>query len=269
MFATPRIRGMIAPALAVIALLFALPGCEEDTKPKITRLEATPECDEMKTVTRVNLDPSDSSIVSIDTLGVWMEVRFFARAASGNALSEPTGANSPLEWTWDFGDGGSAKNIVGPVHRYTQAGEYVVTLSVKDDDGDEDRETLLISVGEAYTDLDILDIDIMPASELRFAVEPGSVATDLTQVWGDQQRLDSMDMIFNGELVSTCRISGLFEQYLWEWSVTNTATTDTMEIIDRQPAVVEYAPQHLELDGRLHVAVDGLDRERRLVHRFT
>jgi PKD repeat protein len=253
---------MIAPALAVIALLFALPGCEEDTKPKITRLEATPECDEMKTVTRVNLDPIDSSIVSIDTLGVWMEVTFFARAASGNELSEPTGANSPLEWTWNFGDGSTAKNVVGPTHRYTQAGEYTVRLSVKDDDGDEDTASMLIRVGEAYTDLDILNIDIHPAAELRFSVVPGSVATDLSQIWGNQVGLDDMDMIYEGELQTICSISGLFEQYLWDWSITNTATTDTTTIVDRNPVMITYRPRHLELDGRLHVleTVTGIER---------
>jgi PKD repeat protein len=262
-----RIRGLIAPAIAGVALLLALPGCDEDTKPRITRLTATPACDEIKTVTRVNLDPSDSSVVSIDTLGTWMEVRFFARASGGNELSEPTGANSPLKWQWDFGDGNSASDVVGPTHRYLSPPQdgsqfYTVTLTVEDDDGDKDSRTMEVFVGEAYSDLDILDISFEPQPELIFTSIPGSVAVDLSNAWGDQFALDEMDMRFDGELQTICRISGLFEQYLWEWTIVEPAQLDTTVLLDIEPARLEFAPQYLDLESRLRVleTVTGIER---------
>jgi PKD repeat protein len=263
MFASPRIRGMIAPALAVAALLFALPGCEEDTKPYIALFSGAPQCDVIKLQTRVNLDPVDSSIVSIDTLGTWMEVVFAARATSGNEFSDPTGANSPLEWTWTFGDGATAKNVVGPTHRYTEPGIYTVNLTVKDDDGDSDSESMTISVGDVYSDLDILELDVVPEPELVFTTVPGSVATDLTQAWGTQQGLDRMAMGFNGELRTICTISGLFEQYLWEWMVIEPATADTILVVDQDPAVLRYdPPRYIDLDTQLRVteSVTGVQR---------
>ena len=262
MFASSRIRGLIGPALAVVALALALPGCEEDSKPKITKFSATPQCDVLKTVTKVNLDPVDSSIVSIDTLGVWMEVRFFARASSGNELSDPTGANSPLEWRWNFGDGASTSNDVGPVHRYTASGQYTVTLSVKDDDGDEDTASLEVLVGEAYTDLDILHIDIEPKPELIFTVVAGSVATDLSQTWGEQILMDGMDMIFDGELQSSCAISGLFQQYMWQWTIVNPAVPDTTRFIDTDPAKLRFPASFMRLSAELSVTetVTGINR---------
>jgi hypothetical protein len=266
MFAKSRIRSLVAPALVLAALALALPGCEEDLKPKITKLTATPQCDVVKTVTQVNIDPNDSSIVTIDTLGTWMEVRFFARASSGNELGDPTGANSPLEWRWDFGDGQSASNVVGPVHRYYGPSDdplgYLVTLSVKDDDGDEDTASLRVLVGEAYTDLDILSVGIDPIPELTFRAVPGSVAMDLTQTWGTQLRVDRMEMVFDGMLQSSCSVSGLFEQYLWEWTIVEPATADTTRLVDRDPAQIRYSPSYRQLEALLEVteAVTGIYR---------
>lgn len=265
MFASSRIRALTVPALVLGALTLALPGCEEDTKPKITKFTATPQCDVIKTVTKVNIDPADSSIVSIDTLGTWMEVKFFARAASGNELGDPTGANSPLEWKWTFGDGGTASNEVGPIHRYTQPSGpdgYLVTLSVKDDDGDEDTASLRVLVGEAYTDLDILSVDVDPIPTLTFKSLAGSVATNLSQTWGDQYGVDKMPMKFDGTLVSSCTISGLFEQYLWNWVLIEAAANDTTRIVDLDPAGKTYNPSYRQIAASLDVteAVTGINR---------
>ncbi|RKZ18484.1 hypothetical protein DRQ53_00155 [bacterium] len=261
MSAKSRIRGLIIPTLALLATLLALPGCEEDSKPKITKFTATPQCDVVKTVTEVIFDPSDSSIVAIDTLGTWLDVSFFARATSGNELADPTGANSPLEWSWNFGDGKTASNTVGPIHQYDVAGEYEVTLTVKDDDGDTDSASLTLLVGAAYTDLDILHIDIEPASMLTFKAIPGSTATDESQIWGGQLELNEMEVVFDGNLVSSCSISGLFEQYLWEWTLMP-AGLPPVELVDVDPAKVDYTPHVREfaIDLSVTESVTGINR---------
>jgi PKD repeat protein len=262
-----RIRGLIAPAIAGAALLLALPGCEQDTKPRITRLTATPSCDEITYHTEVKIDPEDGSVVSIDTLtfdrngqtySKWLEVRFFGRASGGNELSDPTGANSPLKWTWEFGDGESVTDVVGPTHKYVEpppdgSDSYTVTLTVEDDDGDKHTRTLDVFVGEAYDDLDILDISFDPDPTLQFKAVPGSVAVDLSYAWGEQLALDRMDMRFDGELRTICRVSGLFETYLWRWTIVQPATLDTTVILNLDPVEVPFAPQPLILEAQLNV----------------
>jgi len=255
MFASSRIRGLIGPALAVVVLALALPGCEEDLKPKITKFSATPRCDVLKTMAKA---PGDTTLVNV------MEVRFFARAAGGNEFSDPTGANSPLKWHWNFGDGTTAENVVGPIHRYTKSriDPYKVVLTVEDNDGDKDIATLDILVGEAYSELDILHIDIEPKPELLFAAVPGSVATDLSQTWGEQIRLSRMDMSFDGVLLTSCSISGLFEQYLWELMIVDAAVQDTTRLIDVEPASLKFVPSFLRLGAELSVTetVTGINR---------
>jgi len=50
-----------------------------------------------------------------------------------------------LNWTWDFGDG-TVSYDQHPMHRYSNVGEYLVTLSVADDQGRFDSITKLISI---------------------------------------------------------------------------------------------------------------------------
>ena len=45
------------------------------------------------------------------------------------------GGNTPLLYSWQFGDGTEA-NVATPTHRYSMDGDYIVTLTVMDDDGD-------------------------------------------------------------------------------------------------------------------------------------
>lgn len=45
------------------------------------------------------------------------------------------GGNVPLSYQWQFGDG-SESYVATPTHRYSSGGEYMVTLTVMDEDGD-------------------------------------------------------------------------------------------------------------------------------------
>ncbi|WP_456320708.1 PKD domain-containing protein, partial [Palaeococcus sp. (in: euryarchaeotes)] len=58
-----------------------------------------------------------------------------------------------VSWSWDFGDG-STSSEAEPVHVYTSAGNYTVTLTVRDNKGGKDvrRFTLMVSKPmETYT----------------------------------------------------------------------------------------------------------------------
>lgn len=49
--------------------------------------------------------------------------------------------NSPVSWSWDFGDGQNS-TTKNPAHNYTQPGDYSVSLTVKDNLGQSDTKVM-------------------------------------------------------------------------------------------------------------------------------
>jgi hypothetical protein len=105
-------------------VLTLLVGCSDDTnlKPLITRIEASIEC---------SPPPVD--------------IQFVAYVTGGDPLADPTGANALLNLDWDFQDGESGSGSI-VTHRFTLPGLYNVVATVTDDDGDTDRDSILIEV---------------------------------------------------------------------------------------------------------------------------
>ncbi|MBP1912167.1 PKD domain-containing protein [Thermococcus stetteri] len=52
---------------------------------------------------------------------------------------------SVVGWSWDFGDG-STSNEAEPVHTFAKAGNYTVTITVRDNSGGEDMKEVTITV---------------------------------------------------------------------------------------------------------------------------
>ena len=88
-----------------------------------------------------------------------------------------TGPGLITEWEWDFGDGGTSDQP-NPVHEYTMAGMYDVTLIVTDANGtDEEVKTEYITVTEPIPDIDLTIaglVNCVPGSAV-FAWEPNTV----------------------------------------------------------------------------------------------
>ena len=85
---------------------------------------------------------------------------FSANPSSGNAPLSVQFTDSSQDstgWNWDFGDGDNsiAKN---PEHTYTKTGNYVVNLTVNNENGT-DSKTLEITVDEAPIEEKILPVD--------------------------------------------------------------------------------------------------------------
>ena len=234
-----RRRGAtFARTLLLCALTVTVAGCEEDTKPYITKLSANPLC---------------GTLVMAPDSTLGLTVEFFGRASSGNRFDDPTGANSALEWSWDFnGDGRiDAQNVVQPSYRYTRAGDYRASLVVMDDDGDQDIRTLLVQIRDDSVDLDIVDFSADVTEALRFGITP-SVNTALDEdgserpirgvvpesfppvadpsrdlplderfVLAQQARFVGWRATFDGSLVPTCEITDVFSQYDWTWGFDN------------------------------------------------
>ena len=71
--------------------------------------------------------------------------------------SDSTDDTSISSFTWNFKDGSLASEA-NPKHTYTVAGEYEVLLTVKDENGLSDKETIIISVTESKNEAPIAKI---------------------------------------------------------------------------------------------------------------
>jgi subtilisin family serine protease/subtilisin-like proprotein convertase family protein len=83
-------------------------------------------------------------------------------------------------WHWDFGDG-TTSDVRQPSHVYAAAGEYEVTLTVTDDDGNTDAETRSVTATRPPPELAIERITRNRA-KLEFAVDLTWSGADGTQV---------------------------------------------------------------------------------------
>ncbi len=89
----------------------------------------------------------------IKTVAVQMEpVAMFSadetclhQATRFNDLSLPN-STAIIEWDWDFGDGSAHSDLQNPVHLYSTAGQYQVTLTVKNDHLCSHDTTITVSV---------------------------------------------------------------------------------------------------------------------------
>jgi PKD repeat protein len=108
--------------LAVLTVI-AISGCsEDDPKPEITRLTASQTC----------------GVVP-------MRVDFRADASGGTPMADPTGGNNWLRMTWDFGDGTVISDGTSiAYHQYEEPGQYTVTITAEDDNGDKASRSLEI-----------------------------------------------------------------------------------------------------------------------------
>ena len=107
-------------------------GSSQDYYPLILTTERYPDFDSRFPV--ANFFYSMLPPESPSTTQVIIQFNDFSNDRDGNLIS----------WSWDFGDG-NISNQQNPVHSYNKEGQYIVTLSVIDNDGFIDNETKTIS----------------------------------------------------------------------------------------------------------------------------
>ena len=110
----------ILPVCLLLVLLAA--GCNDETAPLFTRLVINPQC----------------GVVPL-------EIEGYATVSGGNETGDPTGGNNNLEMTWDFDDGTTGTTSIA-YHLYDEPGEYTVTVTAKDPDGQTTEISLPITV---------------------------------------------------------------------------------------------------------------------------
>lgn len=70
-------------------------------------------------------------------------------------------------WDWDFGDGEPNSTLQNPVHTYAVNGDYDVTLTVTDDDGDTGQITKSVSA---------TDVNTIPVADFTYSIN-GTIVT--------------------------------------------------------------------------------------------
>lgn len=93
---------------------------------------------------------------------------------SGSYDSDAT--NVIASYSWDFGDGATGSGMVAK-HAYVSAGEYVVTLTVVDDEGESNTSSTMVTISAAA----VLDLDPV-ALKVTKSVSVGKVVEIELQV---------------------------------------------------------------------------------------
>ncbi|MGC9308071.1 MAG: PKD domain-containing protein, partial [Thermoplasmatota archaeon] len=87
-------------------------------------------------ITIYNVPPVPDFVYNINSLYI---------GVANNGSYDPDG--DIVNWTWRFGDGTVKYGNTTKTHQYSQAGSYMVSLTVTDDDGDSNTTSKRISVG--------------------------------------------------------------------------------------------------------------------------
>lgn len=164
---------LLLPALMIITLVAT--GCKDESKPIFTRVRVTPEC----------------GVVPL-------QVETFGAVSGGNETGDPMGANNLLEMSWSFGDGGTGTSSIA-YHRYDAPGEYSITVTAKDQDGNTVSsavpvtvlaDSLVIAASSNFPDGNVTTGEV-----IQFAVEALACDIDYPTKPGD-----AVKMVFRWEM---------------------------------------------------------------------
>lgn len=158
--------------LLVMALLLlaVATGCNDTSKPAFTRLRVTPPC----------------GVIPMDIEG-------YAVLSGGDETGDPMGGNNSLAIDWNFGDGGTGSTTIA-YHRYTTPGEYRVTVTGRDPEGNTTStfidvtafaDSLVMQAGSNFP-----DGNVTTADTVRFDIALSSCDIDYPAVLGDSVKME-------------------------------------------------------------------------------
>ena len=103
-------------------------------------------------------------------------------------VSDPAGANDPLSYTWDFGDGSAGGTNQSVSHVYADNGTFTVTVTVSDGDSGITNQTTAVTVNNVAPTITNLSGDTSGNEGESFnfsaaATDPAAANDPLTYTW--------------------------------------------------------------------------------------
>jgi len=144
----------------------------------------------LKVTDNEGLDDTDSTTVTIQNVAPTVDAGPDQMVNEGDTVSfsgfyaDPgTGDTHTIEW--DFGEGSTTSGTLTPTHVYGDNGDYLVTLTVTDDDGGVGTDTLTITVNNVAPSIapfgPFTADEGTPVTLTATSTDPGS--DDLTFTW--------------------------------------------------------------------------------------
>jgi PKD repeat protein len=206
------------------------------------------------TVTNVPPTPEAGSDVSV------IEDEYADFNASGSTDTPSDIFN--LTFKWDFGDGTITgwNSTPGASHNYTTDGQYTVTLTVGDDDGSEQTDTLTVTVNNQAPEADAGD-DKLVAEDVEVSLEGfgNDTISDVLNLlfkwdFGDGSSQTSWN--FDGSAAHTYEQMG---DYTVTLSVNDgdVTTTDTANVTVYNPVPESYVMENKSVDEDTPLAFTG------------
>lgn len=124
-----------------------------------------------------------------------------AQALTVSFTDSSSDANNDItQWSWDFGDGATSTDA-NPVHAYAQAGNYEVTLTVTDSEGNTGTSMQTVVVSDVEIELSLVRANKTRLNTMR-------VELSWPQV-GEQ----ALNVYRNGELLGTTADTGRYRDF--------------------------------------------------------
>ena len=100
--------------------------------------------------------------------------------------------NDIVSHAWDFGDGTTSAEV-NPIHAYTAAGTYTVSLTTTDEEGLSDTVTQQVQVSDANINLEVKRANLSRTGFLRVELIIEGAAAGLVDVYRNGVLLDSVE----------------------------------------------------------------------------
>lgn len=151
---------------------------------------------------------SDNAGIDTGTLNSWTlnltglgeaspqpPVAGFSFAASGLAVTFTDESRDPnddiVSWAWDFGDG-SISTDASPIHEFAASGEYSVSLTVTDSEGNSHTTTQSVAVSTDEVELSLVRANKSRLGFIRVELSWQGSSADEVTIYRDGQALETV-----------------------------------------------------------------------------